>query len=312
MHFSASALLTALTTTVACGSLYRLSASISPKICTGYSKLKPSDQRNWDSRLPSTVHAFAITLMTAYALGLTDVFDSDRLEKVNGSIMRARSDVTEAALSMSFGYFAADIGVIISHFPSMGGWEMLSHHIAAIASLWVALGNQQGHLYTLTMLATEVTTPFINLRWTLDVLHRRQSTTYLVNGVALFFSWLVGRILLSLVVFWHLWQHRHEVALLTPAGAMLIVAVPPLLFALNTYWFAKICRGILKLLGVISTSEESAPRKGTVDKHLAHRNGVTLNGSTSNGQLLQGKCLNGIIHASPTRQRPAAAELHIA
>ena len=33
--------------------------------------------------------------------------------------MLARSDLTEAALGMSLGYFTADIAVIYSHFPAM-------------------------------------------------------------------------------------------------------------------------------------------------------------------------------------------------
>lgn len=35
------------------------------------------------------------------------------------TIMLAQSDLTEAALGMSLGYFAADITVIASHFPAM-------------------------------------------------------------------------------------------------------------------------------------------------------------------------------------------------
>ena len=46
---------------------------------------------------------------------------------------------------------------------------MIAHHIAATLSIWLAITSHQGHFYTLAMLATEVTTPFVNLRWHLDV-----------------------------------------------------------------------------------------------------------------------------------------------
>lgn len=46
---------------------------------------------------------------------------------------------------------------------------MICHHIAATLSIWLALHSHQGHFYTLSLLATEVTTPFVNLRWHLDV-----------------------------------------------------------------------------------------------------------------------------------------------
>lgn len=41
--------------------------------------------------------------------------------QVGESIMLAQSDLTQAALGMSLGYFAADIAVIASHFPAMVG-----------------------------------------------------------------------------------------------------------------------------------------------------------------------------------------------
>lgn len=45
---------------------------------------------------------------------------------------------------------------------------MAIHHVAALASVATAGLQQQGHNYTLAMLATEMTTPFVNLRWLLD------------------------------------------------------------------------------------------------------------------------------------------------
>jgi TLC domain len=50
-----------------------------------------------------------------------------------------------------------------------GGYDMIAHHIAATLSIWLAITSRQGHFYVLAMLATEVTTPFVNLRWHLDV-----------------------------------------------------------------------------------------------------------------------------------------------
>lgn len=44
------------------------------------------------------------------------------------------------------------------------------HHAVATLSLVGALASQQAHGYTLLLLATELTTPFINARWQLDAL----------------------------------------------------------------------------------------------------------------------------------------------
>lgn len=49
---------------------------------------------------------------------------------------------------------------------------MMMHHAVASVSLASALSSHQGHMYTLLLLATELTTPFINARWHLDAVVR--------------------------------------------------------------------------------------------------------------------------------------------
>ena len=46
--------------------------------------------------------------------------------------------------------------------------EMAAHHIAALASVAAAAFRHHAHNYTLALLATECTTPFVNTRWLLD------------------------------------------------------------------------------------------------------------------------------------------------
>ena len=58
----------------------------------------------------------------------------------------------------------------VTSFPAiqMGGPEMLTHHIAAFLSVALASYTGQAHLYTLLLLSTELTTPFVNGRWFID------------------------------------------------------------------------------------------------------------------------------------------------
>lgn len=60
-------------------------------------------------------------------------------------------------------------------FLQMGGPEMLAHHIAAFLSVGLASLTNQAHMYTLLLLSTEMTTPFVNARWILD-----QMVSYLI------------------------------------------------------------------------------------------------------------------------------------
>ena len=54
----------------------------------------------------------------------------------------------------------------------MGGPEMLIHHVAAFLAVALSSWTQQAHMYTLILLSTEMTTPFVNGRWILDQMVR--------------------------------------------------------------------------------------------------------------------------------------------
>lgn len=125
---------------------------------------------------------------------------------------------------------------------------MLTHHIAAFLSVALASYTGQAHLYTLLLLSTELTTPFVNGRWFIDQMGLRKSNIYIANGVCLFVSWLFARISLFLWFFKHMWDHQTEIAELRRDVQGLILTVPPLLFILNVFWFTKIVKGLLKLL----------------------------------------------------------------
>ena len=45
---------------------------------------------------------------------------------------------------------------------------MVTHHISAVISVLVTAWYGEAHMYTLSLLSTECTTPFINLRWLLE------------------------------------------------------------------------------------------------------------------------------------------------
>lgn len=244
MSVSGTALIAGVLAFFSCSGTYWLSSvAISPALSYGYTKLKPSDKREWDSRIPSTLHAAFITLASIYALKISDTFESERLAKAGGSVILAYSRFTEASLGMSLGYFAHDIVILACNWEQMGSTAMMTHHAVASASLVAALSSRQGHMYTLMLLATELTTPFINARWHLDVMGLRNSKAYLLNAVAILVSWALGRIFLSMCMFWHMFQHRAEIRLVDQPGRFLVVVVPCVLFGLNLFWFLKICCG---------------------------------------------------------------------
>ncbi|KAI8022659.1 hypothetical protein LOK49_LG03G00811, partial [Camellia lanceoleosa] len=94
--------------------------------------------------------------------------------------------------------------------PSLNG--IVHHSLSAIAVAY-AMFTGEGQLYTFMVLISEITTPKINMRWYLDTAGLKRSSAYLINGVVIFFAWLVARILLFAYMFCHVYLHYDQVIL---------------------------------------------------------------------------------------------------
>ncbi|KAL0460388.1 UNVERIFIED_CONTAM: hypothetical protein Slati_0666000 [Sesamum latifolium] len=85
------------------------------------------------------------------------------------------------------------------------------HHGLSAYSITLSLLSGQAQIYIFMVLFTESTTPFVNLRWCLDVAGLKNSKLYIYNGVALFFGWLVARIILFVFCFYHMFIHFDQI-----------------------------------------------------------------------------------------------------
>ena len=107
--------------------------------------------------------------------------------------------------------------VNITHTIVPFGFQIVHHSLSAIAVAY-AMFTGEGQLYTFMVLISEVTTPEINMRWYvlasenlikiwaayltsiwvscryLDTAGLKRSNAYLINGVVIFFAWLVSHI----------------------------------------------------------------------------------------------------------------------
>ncbi|XP_044485216.1 TLC domain-containing protein 4 isoform X4 [Mangifera indica] len=163
-------------------------------------------------------------------------------------IINRTSAVSETVLGISIGYFLSDLAMILWTFPALGGLEYVLHHGLSMFSIFLALVSGQGQIYILMVLFSEITTPFVNLRWYLDVAGQKSSNIYIWNGVALFLGWLVARILLFIYFFIHMAIHFDQVKEIFPLGFYSMLTVPPVLAIMNVIWFWKIFKGLIKTL----------------------------------------------------------------
>ncbi|XP_072952410.1 uncharacterized protein [Typha angustifolia] len=227
-----------------CKMVCHLTQLISSFYFKGYASLTKIQRIEWNNRGMSSAHAFFITVMSLYLVFFSDLF-SDRLE---GLVTFRSSDISTFTLGVSAGYFIADLAVIFWLYPSLGGYEYVLHHIISVISIIYSMLSGEGQLYTYMVLISETTTPGINLRWFLDTAGMKRSSAYLINGVAMFFAWLVARILLFIYLFYHVYLHYDQVEQMHTFGYLLTFLVPTILFIMNIMWFGKILKGLKKTL----------------------------------------------------------------
>jgi hypothetical protein len=128
----------------------------------------------------------------------------------------------------------------------LGDLGMVAHHLVSLATVAYALGQPCGHMYMMWVLFSEVTTPFINLKFLLEYWGMKSSIWYGINGLIILLGWLAGRIYLFGAYFAHVYKHRRETSVLSYAGLFVLLVLPTIISALNLLWFWKIVRGVLK------------------------------------------------------------------
>ncbi|CAN0876812.1 TLC domain-containing protein 4 [Linum grandiflorum] len=208
-----------------------------------YNKLTAKQKMEWNNRGFSTFHAIFAALLSLYLVLLSDLFKDDDQDVM---MIDKYSVLSNSVLGVSVGYFLTDLAMIVWCYPVLGGVEYLLHHGLSLFSIILAILSGNAQIYILMVLFTECTTPFVNLRWYLDVAGQKTSKLYIYNGVMLFLGWLVARILLFVYFFVHMYNHFDQVRTIFPLGFYTVVTVPPTMSMMNVVWFWKIAKGMVK------------------------------------------------------------------
>ncbi|XP_073269304.1 uncharacterized protein [Primulina huaijiensis] len=202
-----------------CKIVYELTGVVSSLFIKGYPKLDSKQKLEWNNRGFSTFHAIVVAAGSLYLLVVSDLF----VDTQDELMISRTSNLSDTIM-----------GVV--------------HHGLSMYSIIQSLLSGQAQVYILMVLFTESTTPFVNLRWYLDVAGLKNSKLYTYNGVSLFFGWLVARIISFMYFFYHMFMHFDQVKKVFPVGFYSLLVVPPVLAMMNLFWFWKIARGLIKTL----------------------------------------------------------------
>ncbi|XP_022847919.1 transmembrane protein 56-like isoform X2 [Olea europaea var. sylvestris] len=229
-----------------CKLVYDLTQLISAIYFRGYNGLTKIQRTEWNNRGVSTLHAIFISITSLYFVFWSDLFSEHHSAEL---ITFRNSPLSTFALGVSVGYFISDLGMICWLYPYLGGVEYIVHHSLSAIAVSYSMLTGEGQLYTFMVLISEVTTPEINMRWYLDIAGLKRSNAYLINGIVIFFAWLVARILLFVYMFYHVYLHHDQVMKMHTFGFLLVYGVPSALATMNLMWFGKILKGLKKTLG---------------------------------------------------------------
>ncbi|XP_073299829.1 uncharacterized protein [Primulina huaijiensis] len=225
--------------------VYDLTQLISSFYFRTYNGLTKIQRTEWNNRGVSTLHAILISTASLYFVFWSDLFSDDLS---TGLIILRNSTLSTVTLGVSVGYFISDLGMICWLYPSLGGVEYIVHHSLSGIAVAYSMFTGEGQLYTFMVLISEVTTPEINMRWYLDIAGLKKSNAYLINGIVIFFAWLVARILLFVFMFYHVYLHHDQVMQMHIIGFLLVHGVPSALAIMNLMWFGKIINGLKKTI----------------------------------------------------------------
>lgn len=227
-----------------CKMAYDLTQLISSFYFKAYPSLTKIQRIEWNNRGMSSAHSVFITIVSLYLVFFSDLYSDHR----GGLVTLRSSNLSTFTLGVSVGYFISDLVMILWLYPLLGGIEYVFHHLLSLCAISYAMLTGEGQLYTYMVLISEATTPGVNLRWFLDTGGMKRSNAYLINGVVMFFAWLVARILLFIYLFYHIYLHYDQVEQMHTFGRMLALVVPAVLAGMNMMWFMKILKGLKKQL----------------------------------------------------------------
>ena len=162
-------------------------------------------------------------------------------------------------LLLMTGYMLYDLCLMLWERDAVFDPAMVAHHAIIICALLVGVIFQAATFYMAVLFINEVSTPFLNLRFLLLHLGKKDSALYRINGVALAVTFFVFRVatITALVAhgvyaWWQLafvqglfWTRPRSDRLLFGGLTTLLLGH----WALNVHWFYFICLHAARVFG---------------------------------------------------------------
>ncbi|KAH0628702.1 hypothetical protein JD844_010131 [Phrynosoma platyrhinos] len=220
----------------------QLSLSLSPS----YSTLSSVKQSEWNSRYTtlgcvSTLHAIIVGLFCLYILWYDDA--------INANPIWGDPWLVKLNVAITCGYLLYDLLLLVRYWRTLGDSLFVCHHLAALYAYGYVLSRGVLPYFANFRLLSELSTPFVNLRWFLDTAGwSRSSWLVMANGLAMMVVFFMVRIAViptyyAQVYFWYGTPEYERLGL----GVQLAWIGPSIaLEVLNVIWMYRIIRGFYR------------------------------------------------------------------
>jgi len=205
-----------------------------------FRKLSKDDQVEWASRVVSTMHAVVVTY------GGLKILASPVYDKFPYT---AWSDEGGIYANILLGYLSYDL-VLCLAYDNLRTPSAIIHHLLGLFYYTVVCTTHHAQYLAMLWLASELTTPLVNMRWFLMVLKQSHTTFYAANGLLMTFAFLAWRVLyLPANYLYTLYYFSDQVKLTSPIVQPLVPVSMPSITLLNMYWTFLMIRGLVRHLG---------------------------------------------------------------
>uniref|UniRef100_A0A452GLV3 TLC domain-containing protein n=1 Tax=Gopherus agassizii TaxID=38772 RepID=A0A452GLV3_9SAUR len=162
---------------------------------------------------------------------------------------RGDPDLVKLNVAISCGYLLYDLLLLLRYWKTLGDSLFVCHHLVALYAYGYVLSRGVLPYFANFRLLSELSTPFVNLRWFFDTVGQPRSSWFvLANGLAMTVVFFLVRIAVIPSYYARMlaWYGTPEYARLGLAVQVAWIVPSLALEVLNLVWMYKIIRGFYR------------------------------------------------------------------
>ncbi|XP_067416447.1 TLC domain-containing protein 4-like [Emydura macquarii macquarii] len=228
-----------------------VSPQLSPLLSRHYCSLPAVKKNEWDSRCVSTLHALVVGLFCVYILLFDGAVNANPICRSSSDSLCFQGDphLVKLNVAITCGYLLYDLLLLLRYWKTLGDSLFVCHHLVALYAYGYVLSRGVLAYFANFRLLSELSTPFVNLRWFFDAVGQPRSSWFvLANGLAMTVVFFLVRIAVIPSYYARVlaWYGTPEYARLGLAVQVAWIVPSLALEVLNLIWMYKIIRGFYR------------------------------------------------------------------